>query len=566
MNHCSAPWYELNLSAPDDNATACCYYDGDREKFAGGNASLDHYWNGPNMRALRRLQGNPSPPTPNGCSNCFFFKNKAAAAAGTYFDFNQPFPNDISDLQKENWLLARTEHAERTEHVKAVPLRLYSNFGFTCNLSCKMCHQVPRRQSIDRFITSDALYAWRDQMQRMMEVCVIGGEPFAMPESIKFIRRFVDDDGLDPVRLSIFTNGTVHHKHFENIKRKRKMGFCISLDSIAGGYENIRVGSQWKIVERNVLMVKETITKERPDWWLFTNGIIMKTGIPFLPDFAAWHVKHGIQTQFLDFVNARGTEDAFFSENIISHPHLLDDVPGWDDHFDRAIETFESAGDASSGMSLRHFRDRAVEARATKGEQSARAKVTSMKNDWWPVDERDSTPSRNGLWYYTPETAKPPAFDSTSNPPHFTQTRPGESFCGPWKSIEVGDEPSNFRLVADWQATAGEDRQAHIIVQWDEGEIEGVRDYRSLSSGTRLTMIGTVPANATRVRVVIFPVGEFKSWAPRHYSLELDSRAAPRRVEVIQQARAAVAAPISLIARAPRAIGRRAKRLLNAIR
>ena len=28
---CTAPWYELNISAPDNVVSACCYYAGDKE-------------------------------------------------------------------------------------------------------------------------------------------------------------------------------------------------------------------------------------------------------------------------------------------------------------------------------------------------------------------------------------------------------------------------------------------------------------------------------------------------------------------------------------------------------
>ena len=41
MNPCSAPWYELNLNAADDNSTACCYYDGERDALAVAEIVID---------------------------------------------------------------------------------------------------------------------------------------------------------------------------------------------------------------------------------------------------------------------------------------------------------------------------------------------------------------------------------------------------------------------------------------------------------------------------------------------------------------------------------------------
>src|SRR5262249_52887784 len=130
------------------------------------------------------------------------------------------------------WQLAMEEFAANRQILTAKPLRFYVNFGFACNLSCIQCHQVPRRATEGRQVSYDVLSKWREHFKSALEVCVIGGEPFALVEALKFIRAFVEDEEMKDVRLSIFTNGTLHHRHMETLVKKRKLSLAISMDSI----------------------------------------------------------------------------------------------------------------------------------------------------------------------------------------------------------------------------------------------------------------------------------------------------------------------------------------------
>ena len=86
---CTAPWYELNVSAPDNIVSACCYYAGDKEPWRDEPTSIDGYWNSPSMQALRRLQTQlrtRNAVTTHGCSSCFFYENSRPGRA--YYDFS----------------------------------------------------------------------------------------------------------------------------------------------------------------------------------------------------------------------------------------------------------------------------------------------------------------------------------------------------------------------------------------------------------------------------------------------------------------------------------------------
>ena len=101
---CTAPWYELNISAPDNMVSACCYYAGDKAPWRDEPTSLGAYWNAPTMQALRRLQTQlrtRDAAATHGCSSCFFYENSGPGRA--YYDFSVPPPADLSDAQRANW-------------------------------------------------------------------------------------------------------------------------------------------------------------------------------------------------------------------------------------------------------------------------------------------------------------------------------------------------------------------------------------------------------------------------------------------------------------------------------
>ncbi len=220
MQRCSAPWYELNISAPDNIVSACCYYSGEKDPWHDSTVGIQTYWNSSAFKAIRRINSRVPTVGSNGCSDCFYYQNRSSGAQ--YFDFSQK-RSDLSPAQAKNFELLRQDYESGSETTAATPLRIYVNFGFSCNLACIMCHQVPRRGTNRRQVKADAVLAWGEALRSALDVTVIGGEPFAMPEAIAFIRGFIDNSDYEDVRLGICTNGTVHHKHMETLRKKKKL-------------------------------------------------------------------------------------------------------------------------------------------------------------------------------------------------------------------------------------------------------------------------------------------------------------------------------------------------------
>lgn len=528
MNSCSAPWYELNLSAPDSNVSACCYYGGQRDYWHDQPVDLYSYWNGPGIREIRRIQ-TARVATPNGCTSCFYFKQTLSGkgwVGDNYYDFAQ-VPEGLSSSQRSNWLQAKADFDAGTEIATCTPLKLYANFGYTCNISCRMCHQVPRRGELKRQILADTILSWHEALERCLEFYVIGGEPFAIPEAVKFIRKFAPDERYDAVRLVVLNNGTVLHKHWDTLRQKRKLWIGVSLDSVGEGYNRIRLGGDWAEVERNILTALEIKSKTHPDWTISTNANIQKAGIPFLPDFARWHVKHGIHTFFFDFISAPGVEDTFHTDNILHNPQLLDGIPGWQDHFDEAASIFRSGGRPSEAALLDQYRKRVEASAAEKAERIGAMRRLRGRNDWSAIisSEGDRNLSR-GLTAVGKEPQSEVRVIEVGGLRGFAKTRLGESFQTDLLPLKVPGGGGKFRVRAHWPKGAqgdGYTRLAHIVVQDQFGTgLADFREYADFGFGTELTLVGDLPIGTKAVRLVLTPLGEDITLLPEALELDVD--------------------------------------------
>ncbi len=527
MNACSAPWYELNLSAPDSNVSACCYYGGFRDYWKDEPTDINHYWNGPALQEVRRVQKRLT-ASPNGCSSCFYFQQSVDGKGWTgdnYYDFTA-LPNGLSQAQADNWRLAKADYEARSERVRCTPLKLYANFGYACNISCTMCHQVPRRQELKRQILADTVLAWHEMLERCLQVFIVGGEPFAIPEAVKFIRKFAPDVRYDPVQLVLLTNGTVLHKHWKTLKDKRLLWLGVSLDSIGEGYERIRVGGRWADVERNILDALDVKAKSHPDWKVTTSANIQKSGIPFLPEFAKWHVKHDLHTFFFDFISAPGVEDTYHTDNVLQNPQLLDGIPGWQDSFLEAAAVFRSAGWEFEASLLDQYRERTSKNQEVSADRISSMRRQGSRNDWQPVTTPDGRNLRDDLKPYHPENKPPVEVFKLGDLTGFARTRLGDFFATTSLPVQVPEEGGKFRLRAHWPKGVPSDRYtrlAHVVVQdQTHTTLSDFREYHDFGFGTDLSITGDVPRGVTAIRVVLTPLGEDTTLLPESIELDVD--------------------------------------------
>lgn len=536
MNRCAAAWIELNMSGPDNRVTACCYYAGETDEWGDTSRTMDDYWNSARMRYLRRLQTDMSPPEKHGCSGCHLYANRAGGIEEVYDLSSESLPAGLSPKQEENWRLSQQEYRAGADVLACRPARVYANFGFACNISCTMCHQVPRRLGNRRTMSADQLLSWGDDVERARQMIVIGGEPFVLPEAVRFIRGFIGDESrYEAVRLAITTNGTVLHKHWKTIHQKRRVDFVISLDGVGKAFETVRLRANWADVERNVLRLMEARSTDRPEWEISTASLIQKSTLRNLPEFARWHVRHQVPTLVSDFISAPGVEDTFYRENFLHNPELLADVPDWREYFDEAISVFSSARRVAEVNSLTFYKARVEEALAMARGRLDDARVRRARNDWIEVRPGDCVEPgpTNGDWsrMLVPESTH--GVETMPVGDHkgmmaFLRTRLGDQFSTRYIGLGIRSETSSFRVRLYWSGFASNGgvvvRRAHAAIQQEDGrEVPTHREYVDFGVGSELVLSGAILTGTRAIRVVLTPVGEEVSLLPRRIEVEFDA-------------------------------------------
>ena len=521
---CTAPWYELNISAPDDYVSACCYYSKETEKWSEAEKSMDSLWNAKSIQKMRQINSGGSTEKEHGCSTCHYFQNVPDSSENDsqgYFSF-ETMPKDLSKSQRENWEKAKKCYENREIQADYFPLRIYGNFTFTCNLSCTMCHQVPRRTENKKHIKASEFLAWKEALKAALSVDIIGGEPFANPEALKVIRSIAADDELQHTRLTIFTNGTLHHKHMKTLIKKRKLSFVISLDAINETYEKLRVNAKWEEIEKGILEILKIKNSCRPEWTVTTNAAIHRSCIEQLPDFASWHVKHNIETWFYDFINAytnntrgfhtKATDDTFISENLIHNPILLEDMPNWRTSFREAIEILNKGGLINAANSLKHFYQRLSE-EYEKFSKNVSHPINKIKdNDWKNLLSFDNLADFEGLFNFSANPQnKGDNYVKSENMIQFGLMRNGDHFSSkPFYLTIKSPEQRWLRLIAEWNHNFLGMRRARINI-----EIEGHTEYVQMFSKVQESKsriieshIAELPLGTNKVRLIINPAGE----------------------------------------------------------
>jgi len=351
---CAAPWSDLLVSSADNRTNNCCEYTGPAAatfRPDGSLRSVVELWNGPEILAIRRIQAGRT--RLKGCTGCPFSLDTPAEARQSFYEFYTP--DSLTERQQANLDLARQERQAGLLRLTALPVRYVLFFGWFCNLSCPICNQLPHRDGMPATLPASLLDQWLSQFAVATRVECIGGEVFAIPSALAFMRAFVAVPELAPVRLRITTNGTLLHKHLDWLKAKERLSVNISIDSIGPTYERVRVDGKWDQVKKNILTTAGLIRDHRPHWDLETNALISKSVIPALPDYARFHTEHGVTTYFQIPNFTRGNEEVLYREDILRFPALLREIPGWQDAVAEAIALFDGAGATQTATQLRNI-------------------------------------------------------------------------------------------------------------------------------------------------------------------------------------------------------------------
>jgi sulfatase maturation enzyme AslB (radical SAM superfamily) len=352
---CNAPWFELNLDY-SGRISCCCFYGGNTDTWDNESPhDLEYYWNSIKMQQVRSINTSAITEDNTGCSNCSYFQFKTSGSQ--YMPGFHNIPIGLTPQQENNWKQAVDDYQHRRIKVNSYPIRYYFNFGLHCNLSCIMCLQRADRKIKKKQLNSDILLKWKPYFIRGNEIWIVGGEPFAIPQALHFIKAIVADSELSSVCLYLYTNATRLHEYMELLKSKKKIAIQVSLDSIGETYEHIRKGGSWAQVERNLLTFKEVGLHNNLDWRVITSNIVMKSSLPTLVDLVDWSIQHNIKPFFNDFISVPSIQSVFEVENIFAYPKLLDKIPEWESILSEASEKLESNGWSDSASTLNTMKE-----------------------------------------------------------------------------------------------------------------------------------------------------------------------------------------------------------------
>lgn len=381
---CDQPWFEMQIEY-NQQVRCCCYWQKEEDHYAFEKPfDVKSYWNSPIMQLKRRVIGSGN-ASGTGCEGCQYLKLSSKPRFVS-------IPNWANKRQRMNYEKAIEHYENRDRIVNSLPIKYYINFGLACNLDCIMCTQTPDREGINserfhvpaepvkgseakassalfegltvignnrerdrRQVPVDLLLALKSEFTIATIISIIGGEPLAVPSSVQFIDHITGDPDYSDILLEIYTNGTLLQKSLGKLQRMQHIGIVVSLDSsVPAVYEYVRRESRWEDVERNILTFKETGLSNGLDWRVNVSGVIMKSTIATLPDFAAWCSRHDFPLHFVPMQSMTRYGLNTDSEDVFRYPALLKEIPDWEEKFERANEILLSKGWASSGLSVIH--------------------------------------------------------------------------------------------------------------------------------------------------------------------------------------------------------------------
>lgn len=181
------------------------------------------------------------------------------------------WPSQCSVCQKREELGI---HSDRLSYINLGPTveMLDLRISNSCNLKCISCNPKcsssiaeeayeMKRQGIIPIMSSDVRqHNWFDEklIEQFLKfplktVKFAGGEPMM----IKFLPEFLDR--LDPtVEIKFTSNFTLFNQRiYQSLKKFKKVNMSASIDAIGKRIEYIRYGSDWSVIENNILKYRE---------------------------------------------------------------------------------------------------------------------------------------------------------------------------------------------------------------------------------------------------------------------------------------------------------------------
>jgi organic radical activating enzyme/transcription elongation factor Elf1 len=258
---CMGPWVHLHTS-PTGNAGPCCIAKGS----TGSSLyqDLGDLINTPEMKQLRvdMLNGVKNPI----CDTCHRHEEMNVPSARSQFDYR--FNKHIDEV---------LDNTHEDGHLDNFKMRYFDiRFNNICNFKCRTCNadyssqweqedlkrKVPHARIYPKNNRPNFLEDIIEHVPHMEYAYFAGGEPLITEEHYTLLEEMIRQRRTD-IRL-------VYNSNVSNLKFKSKdvvelwshfstpIEFCASIDHIGERAEYIRHGTDWGVVESNLMKLKKT--------------------------------------------------------------------------------------------------------------------------------------------------------------------------------------------------------------------------------------------------------------------------------------------------------------------
>jgi radical SAM protein with 4Fe4S-binding SPASM domain len=261
---CMFPWTHMNVS-PKGDVYPCCSNSFTKPFGNVKNSSLKEQFNSGHMKQLRLNMLNETPSEI--CKTCYQHED---IGGHTFRDYSKKFFSQHFD-----------ETVPTTQEDGTVPdfkMRYFDiRFSNICNFKCRTCGSGFSTQWEQEDLKSKVTYARVfpkndnpdflqdivEQVPNLKTAYFAGGEPLITEEHYILLEEMIRTKKSDHIQLRYNTNMSnlkfknkdllALWKHFKN-----KIGIYASIDHYGERAEYIRHGTDWGVVEENLLLAKKT--------------------------------------------------------------------------------------------------------------------------------------------------------------------------------------------------------------------------------------------------------------------------------------------------------------------
>ena len=263
---CMAPWVHI-YSSPSGEAAPCCIAESCAHGGVGDTKtqSLMDVVNSPKMNQLRKdmLTGTPN----NECTKCYAHDKQKVLSSRTML--NQEFKEFYDECM---------DNTNMDGSLKDFKMRYFDiRFSNICNFKCRTCgagfssqweqedlkNQVAYARIYPKNDNPDFLQEVKDQVPNLKSAYFAGGEPLITEEHYILLEEMIRTGKAEHIALrynSNLSNFKFKDKDILKLWKHFKQGVMIyaSIDHYGERAEYIRHGTDWGLVEENLLKAKST--------------------------------------------------------------------------------------------------------------------------------------------------------------------------------------------------------------------------------------------------------------------------------------------------------------------